>query len=231
MPYAADGPVSAALLTTLVRAAQHGDQHAIDALLAYIRPHLIECYTARVSVATAEDMAQIVLARLAQVLPRIDPDRANRFIVTVILNILRNTQRQLAVETRRFAPVELADLVREPTTPQDTVEYRELVEAVARAIDTELPLQLRDIVLDLLDGWTITDIAARRGMNPVTVRTRLFRARTLLADALCTYLEPNWHRPQRPVRRRAKRTREREHGMAGTKGCGSTSRARSTGRG
>jgi hypothetical protein len=48
----------------------------------------------------------------------------------------------------------------------------------------------RPSVLDNLDGRTHAEVAVQLGINPLTVRTRLHRARALLREALAPSFEP-----------------------------------------
>jgi DNA-directed RNA polymerase specialized sigma24 family protein len=47
------------------------------------------------------------------------------------------------------------------------------------------------VVLALLRGQTTAEIAASQGVSPITVRTRLMRARAILRRELPDYLPPN----------------------------------------
>jgi DNA-directed RNA polymerase specialized sigma24 family protein len=60
------------------------------------------------------------------------------------------------------------------------VEYHEILDRILQSSRTSLPESLREIVLGLIEGESTSDIAAQQMINPITVRTRLLRARALL---------------------------------------------------
>lgn len=66
-----------------------------------------------------------------------------------------------------------------------------LVRAVRRASGAVLPRELRTVVFARLGGQTTAEIAASQGVSPITVRTRLLRARAIPRRELPDYLPPN----------------------------------------
>ena len=190
-------------LSRLMESAQHGEVRAIETLLATLRPSLLAFFARRLPLASAEDLAQAALVRITRALPRITPDRADRYVMTVARNLLRTAYRSRARDSRRAAPVEFAEIVASSESIDSRVEYRELALAVHRASMEVLPPPLREVVLGLLRGQTPMEIAARLHVSPVTIRTRLLRARILLRRELSPLLEdhPATHVPptQRPI--------------------------------
>jgi len=67
-------------------------------------------------------------------------------------------------------------------------EYEELVLAVHRTVLTKLPRPLQDIMSRVLDDETPSQIADEVHVSPVTVRTRLMRARWILRRELVAYM-------------------------------------------
>ncbi len=171
-------------LTHLVREAQRGTPRALDELLARLRSSFIDFFVRRMPADTAEDVAQAALIRVARALPRIEPERAPDFVATVALNRLRSERQRRAREERRFVPLELADNVESPVNPADQVEYRDHAAIVRRASLAALPPELAEVVLGVLRGLRPSEIAVQQNVSPVTVRTRLQRARTLLRSEL-----------------------------------------------
>jgi len=108
-------------------------------------------------------------------LRRIDPERADDYIVTVARNLLRTAFRERARDQARHVPfdVELASTI---WLPDCQAEYEELVLAVHRIVLTKLPRPLREIVTRVLDDESHVQIGDELQVNQVTVRTRLGRA-------------------------------------------------------
>jgi RNA polymerase sigma-70 factor (ECF subfamily) len=173
----------------LVRVAQQGVPDAINALLAALRPGLVAFFSKRLSDDVAEDLAQCALMRIAGALRRIDPERADAYVSTVARNLLRTAYRRRLIERRRRADVELADLVTHHEAIDVRAEYEELTRAVHRVARADLPEPLADVVLSLLHGETTSEIAQRLAVSPITVRTRLLRARAILRQELQGYVD------------------------------------------
>ena len=175
-------------LGQLVRAAHRGELHSLDRLLAAIRPSLVAFFARRVAPSASEDLAQIALLRIARAVDRIDPERADRYVMTVAHNLVRTEFRKRSRDARRQLPLELAADVEAPVVIEVEVEYEELARAIHRASLEALPGSLREIVLSLLRGLTPSEIAEQQRLNPITIRTRLLRARAILRRELGPYL-------------------------------------------
>ena len=173
-------------VTDLVRAAQHGEPGALDQLLGTLRLRLVTRFAGPLEPDVAEDVAQMALIRIASGLDRIEPDRGAQFVVTVALNRLRSECRYEAREARRLAPWEHLPSLEAFGGPVEEVEHRDLVRATERAIRA-LPRDLQDVVVGVLRGLSPKEIADERGLNPRTVRTRLWRARKRLRPQLACY--------------------------------------------
>ena len=175
-------------LSQTVRAAQQGEPRALEALLTSLRPSLLVMVTRRLPASSAEDLTQLALMRITGALPRIAPERAERYVATVVRNLLRTEYRRRDREARRSVPVELAADVTSPIAVDAQAEYRELALAVHRASEAVLPPALREIVFGLMRGESLIDLAARQHVSPVTIRTRLLRARAILRRELGAHL-------------------------------------------
>jgi RNA polymerase sigma factor (sigma-70 family) len=171
----------------LVRDAQRGEARALDILLARLRASFVTFFARRLGPDGAEDAAQAALIRIAGALRRIDPERASHYIVRVACNVLRSECRRQAREARRSAPVELAEAMEAPGTTDAEADYRDLARVVHEASLATLPADLHEILLALLSGLSPAEIASQRQVNPVTIRTRLLRARALLRPELRPY--------------------------------------------
>lgn len=173
-------------LGRLVRAAQRQDAGALDQLLERLRPSLVVFFTRRLPSDPAEDLTQAALWRIQNAVPRIDPERAGLYVVTIARNLLRTEYRRRARDSRRAVPLEGAETVAIPPTTRP--EYEELVRAIHRASLAKLTPPLQEIVFGLLRGRSPAEIAADLHISPITVRTRLMRVRTVLRRELAAYL-------------------------------------------
>jgi RNA polymerase sigma-70 factor (ECF subfamily) len=188
MSYSSEWP-TAETVERLVSDAQSGSATTVDALLTALRPPLVGFFARRLSDDAAEDLAQAALLRITRALPTIEPDRADRFIVTIACNLVRTAHTRRARDQRRWAPEELAD-THEPTTTTDRhAEYEELARDVHRICAAEMSPRLQEVMLGLLRGETPVETAERLHLNPVTVRTRLMRARAILRRELRPFLD------------------------------------------
>lgn len=176
-------------LASLVREAQRSVRGADEALLAVLRPSLLGFFSARLPREFAEDLTQNALIRIAGALQRIDPERADAYVATVARNLLRSAHRRRTIEGRRRIDVDLDAIPIDREGVDARVEREELVRMVHAVIRSKLPPLLADTVRALLNGSTPIEIAALQGVSPVTVRTRLMRARALLRAELCGQLE------------------------------------------
>ena len=174
-------------LARLVGNAQQGQAGAIDVLLRALRRPILRLFKQRLPHDDAEDLTQLALVRIAKALPRIEPARADRYIRAVARNLLRTAFRTRALEMRRFTSLVAADSVDTGEDLEALVEYHEILDRILESSRTSLPVPLREVVLGLIDGETASDIAAQQMVNPITVRTRLLRARALLRLYLDSY--------------------------------------------
>jgi RNA polymerase sigma-70 factor (ECF subfamily) len=188
------GGPEARVLRGLVQEAQRGVPNAVNDLLGALRPPMVAFFSRRLSNDVAEDLAQSALLRIAGALPRIDPERADSYVSTVARNLLRTAYRGRAIDQRRHLDTELSSLISDSQPIEAAAEYKELVRAVHRVVRTGLPEPLAEIMLSLLHGETTSEIADRLGLSPITVRTRLLRARTIMRQELRSYLSPQTNR-------------------------------------
>jgi RNA polymerase sigma-70 factor (ECF subfamily) len=188
MPYSSQWP-AAEIVARLVSDAQHGSATSVDALLSALRPPLVGFFARRLSDDEAEDLAQAALLRITRALPSIEPYRADRFIVTIACNLVRTAYARRARDQRRWAPEELADTADRTTAADRHAEFEELAREVHRICAAEMSPKLQEVMLGLLRGETPEETAERLKLNPVTVRTRLVRARAILRRELRPYIE------------------------------------------
>lgn len=172
------------VLRGLVLEAQHDGTNGLNALLTALRPAFMLFFGNRLPVDDAEDLAQSALIRVAGALRRIDPERADAYISTVARNLLRTAFRRRAMERCRHADIDAMSEIAESRSGSLQAEYEELVREVHRVARTGLPEAVAEVVLSLLRGETTAEIAERLSVSPVTVRTRLLRARAILRREL-----------------------------------------------
>lgn len=176
------------VLGEVVRDAQSG-RAEINELLALLRPALVSFFQRRLALDISEDLAQMACVRISGALKRIDPERADSYISTVARNLLRTTYRRYARERSRADATNPEDLPASALSADRRIEYEELVKAVHRVCMEKLQPGLREVALGLLQGDTPVEIATALEVSPITVRTRLMRARAILREQLRPYLE------------------------------------------
>ena len=181
-------------LRALIDRAQHDDAGALERLLVALRRPLLAYFSTRVPDDTAEDLTQVALIRISRALPRIESDRAERYVSTVARNLFRSAHRRRVRDGQRYTQGGLVEAAESPIALDLDIEYQELAHAIERVSNTTLPDSLSEIVLGLLSGETPAEIAARQQVSPVTIRTRLLRARAHLRCELQVYLDPG-HSP------------------------------------
>lgn len=177
-------------LIRLVRGTQEEDPSALDELLRALRPALLAYFAYRLSDDSAEDLTQVALIRITRAVPRIAPERADRYITTIARNLLRTAYRRRRRDELRRAPPAAIDAAESQLAADLDAEYAELTEAIQQVAATRLPVPLGQIVLGLLQGETPIEIATAEHVNPTTIRTRLLRARAVLRRELRVYIDP-----------------------------------------
>jgi RNA polymerase sigma factor (sigma-70 family) len=169
----------------MVRALQQHEPGSLDVLLATLRPALLKFLARSIGRDDAEDWTQVALIRMMESLPAIDPERAGHYVERVAWNLIREARRYRAQEDWRASRLVLDSTPDEPLTPEQELELDEL----ARAARTTLPPKLGDVMQGVLEGLSPSHIAHCQHLNPVTTRTRLHRARTLLRQTLVPYTD------------------------------------------
>jgi RNA polymerase sigma-70 factor (ECF subfamily) len=162
-----------------VRSAQRGEPGAVEALLANLRPRFVKFFAREVDPDTAEDLAQDALLRVLGSLPRLNPDRAARYVMRLAHYRRLSAWRVGARELQRHVPLEAALHVASPVTAGQDLEYDDLI----RATETLSP-KLRACMLGVLRGLRPEEIAAELGVSPVNVRARLKLGRKAMRAAL-----------------------------------------------
>lgn len=182
-------------LRRLVREANAGSAEALEQLLTILRPALLAFFRQRYADDGAEDLTQLALIRISRAIGRIDHERADSYISTVARNLLRTAYRTHSRDRARDGDT-VADALPSAALGADLhVEYAELALALHRACLTKLAPPLRDVAVGLLNGESTSEIADSLGISPITVRTRLIRARSALRTELAGFMEESTRRP------------------------------------
>jgi RNA polymerase sigma-70 factor (ECF subfamily) len=134
-----------------------------------------------------EDLAQETFLRAFRALPSFDLQGAARpstWLLTIAtrlaLDAYRRQSRKRTLDSVDPDPVS-------PASPERNLEQTELRRAIARAVDA-LPIDQRAaFVLSEFHALSIADIARALDTLESTVKTRLFRARAKLSQALAPY--------------------------------------------
>jgi RNA polymerase sigma-70 factor (ECF subfamily) len=170
----------------LMQRAAAGDRDAFAAL--YRRHNAIVYRFARLmtgSRSAAEDVVQEVFLVLMRDAARFDPSRAA--LTTYLYGVARyQTRRRLARDRQFVALDEDGDItyVFSEDDPTTTIEKRQTLRRLRRAI-LSLPRRYREvIVLCDLQDVSYRDAAAALGCAIGTIRSRLHRARHLLAQKM-----------------------------------------------
>jgi RNA polymerase sigma-70 factor (ECF subfamily) len=168
----------------LVAGARGGDPEALRTLVTRAYPVVRRWALVRTGdPSEADDLTQDVLVRVIQ---RLDAyhgaSRFTTWLYTVTRNAaadrFRREARRRRVEADPRAPAEL--LADAPPRP-DEVADRATLGAVVRAFFQELPHRQREVFdLSELQGLTSVEIGERLGIEPVSVRAHLFKARRAL---------------------------------------------------
>lgn len=169
----------------LVRLALAGERDAFEEI--YRRYHAVVYRFARMmsgSPAVADDVTQEVFVALMRDLGRYEPQRAG--LATYLYGVARNVTRARLRKEQRFVNLEEASGETServaPDNPSEALAHSQDLIRLRRAI-VALPSRYREVVIlcDLHD-LSYAEAAAVLGSPVGTVRSRLHRGRSLLAE-------------------------------------------------
>ncbi|ASP23463.1 ECF RNA polymerase sigma-E factor (plasmid) [Antarctobacter heliothermus] len=178
----------------LVTSAKGGDEAAVRELIRRMNPRLFRI--ARGIVASDADAEEVVQETYLKAFTKLDNFRAEARFSTWITRIAINTAR---MHLRRVRPQEEYDTVTEDQKASDSIlafpgqhpnrpeaalgraQVRAFLESAVAHLppDLRLPFLMREV-----ENMSILAIAHDLSLNPITVKTRLFRARRRLRIAL-----------------------------------------------
>ncbi len=170
-----------------IAAARRGDRNAFNRLVqAYQLPVYNLSYRMLGNAQEAEDAAQETFLRAYKRLSTYQPDKKfSNWILSIAshycIDLLRRRRFQwLSVEDD---PV-MAVLASDDEQPDDTALRHERAEEVRILLERLEPSYRAPLVLRYWHDMSYDEIAQATGLTESTIKTRLFRARNMLASAL-----------------------------------------------
>ena len=192
----------------LVERVQAGDRHAYDLLVAKYQRRLMRLVSRLVhDPAEAEDVVQESFIRAYRGLRHFRGDAAfytwlYRIAINTAKNAMSNQGRRVPTSTE--LDVERAEALgddehlRDINTPEGVLASKQIALAVSAALDS-LPLELRTaIVLRELEEMSYEQISEVMACPIGTVRSRIFRAREVIAEWLKPLIDLPPDDKQRP---------------------------------
>ena len=182
----------------LVMRVRNGEKQAFN-LLVLKYQHRIRSLVSRLVRDTTEqeDIVQEAFIKAYRAIGRFRGDSA---FYTWLYRIAVNTAKNHLVSASRRPPAQGVEInddgpaltpgrLTETNTPEVILQNDQLVETIRRAI-RELPEELRQaIILRELEGLSYEDIAGAMGCPIGTVRSRIFRAREAIQEAMAPLMD------------------------------------------
>ncbi len=183
----------------LVERVQAGDKQAFDLLVAKYQRRLMRLVSRIVhDTAEAEDVVQETFIKAYRALRHFRGDSA---FYTWLYRIGINTAKNFLVTQGRRTPTSTdadaeqaevfddGDQLRDINTPESLLASKQIAETVNAAMDA-LPVDLRTaIALREIEGLSYEDISEIMACPIGTVRSRIFRAREVIAEKLRPLLD------------------------------------------
>jgi len=183
----------------LVERVQAGDKRAFDVLVAKYQRRLMRLVSRLVhDPAEAEDVVQETFIKAYRALRHF---RGESAFYTWLYRIGINTAKNFLVTQGRRTPTSTdtdaeqaeafddGDNLRDINTPESMLASKQIAETVNAAMDL-LPLELRTaIVLREIEGLSYEEISEIMACPIGTVRSRIFRAREVIAEKLKPLLD------------------------------------------
>lgn len=168
-----------------VQLAKEGNEEAFARVIQYYERILYGL--ARTQVARDADCADVVQEAVYKAFKAIRTLRETAYFKTWMIQILLNECRQWQRKNKRMPTVELSSFQMAAKTVHAPYEAIEVVEAV-KGLEPELRLV---VWLHYYEDLPVRQIALRVGVPEGTVKSRLHRARLLLAEELESSQERN----------------------------------------
>ena len=178
---------------TIIRRVQHGDVNAFELLVAAYEKNVFNVAMQMVgNREDAQDMAQEAFLKAYNSLSSFRGDsKFSSWLYRIVSNVCLDFKRRqgrrpsssLTVEDDEGETLEL-DIADESQSPEALLERKLTREAVRRGLQ-ELPDEQRQILLlREIQGLSYEEIGEAMGLEPGTVKSRIFRAR----KKLCAFL-------------------------------------------
>jgi RNA polymerase sigma-70 factor (ECF subfamily) len=170
----------AAVEAELLQAGQAGDTAALERLLRMHKRSLFTlCRSILGHADDAEDVVQETFLRALRALPGFRPGRAS--VRTWLFRIAVNTSLNWRRDHRSTAPWEETEPMEGAAADSpEAIVLRRL--QMQEALSELLPRQRVVLLLQVLEGWSVAEIAAAVGWNAIRVKHELARARRTLAE-------------------------------------------------
>ena len=183
----------------LVERVQSGDKRAFDVLVSKYQRRLMRLVSRLVhDPAEAEDVVQETFIKAYRALRHFRGDSAfytwlYRIGINTAKNFLvtqgRRTPTSTDTDTEQAEAFDDGDNLRDINTPESMLASKQIAETVNAAMDL-LPLELRTaIVLREIEGLSYEEISDIMACPIGTVRSRIFRAREVIAEKLRPLLD------------------------------------------
>jgi len=131
-----------------------------------------------------EDLAQETFVRAYRAFPEFDlqgPAKPSTWLLTIATRLALDAKKKKKLDDK---PLDDAKDAAAGSTPDLTLERRELGQAIAEAAAKLPDDQRAALILAEMHGLSIAEIAAALEVPENTAKTRLFRAREKMRDAL-----------------------------------------------
>ena len=203
MPTGTVKPICDATELELIQRVCQGDKEAFYTL---VRPCERGVFTAAMAIlnnpADAEEVAQEAVLKALTALPRFRGEaKFSTWLIQITINEARlkirkdrkhlyeSVDEQKTDEQGDCFPKDFADW-RE--IPSETLQRRELREALKRALDSLPPKYREVLILRDVQHLSIQETAQILGITEGSVKTRLLRARFQMRDALAPGIDGSW---------------------------------------
>jgi RNA polymerase sigma-70 factor (ECF subfamily) len=187
----------------LIRRVQQGENHLFYELIEpYQRSVYYAAYAVLENDADAEEAAQEAFLKALAHLPQFRSEsKFSTWLVQIAINEARMRRRKdrkglyESIDNGRpdeegdYIPRDFADW-RE--IPSETLDRKELREALARALASLKPKYREVFILRDVQNLSIAETARLLGINESSVKTRLLRARLQMRDALAPGIDGSW---------------------------------------
>jgi RNA polymerase sigma-70 factor (ECF subfamily) len=131
-----------------------------------------------------EDLAQETFLRAFRALPafRLDgPARASTWLLTIATRLALDSRKKKRLP---LAEPEAADSVADASTPETERARRELGRRLAKAAEALSDDHRAALLLADVHGFSLAEVGEALGVPEATAKTRVFRARQHMRDAL-----------------------------------------------